>query len=375
MVEEGKLNLAFLVLAERVASMAKYLEPIPISLLVAKVKTDASMWASLRGARVPHAHYGIGILQGVNTASPILKEFIVDIDFPIIGTQTFNLLRLQIGSHFSVLQPKREHLGLPNIEEMVARQVKIRLREERERIYRETREKERRIAQERTKQERELARKWNVPYRGLPSDAPVIRILTRLESRECLSKSDFQTLAEHGAPHLADKLQEIDLLEFEYSETGRPGVLARISSVWKQLQRPDRSLEATGRLFDDRDIARVSLSNRDEAMLLTARGAAHRKLGDLSSARSCANKAVALRSASGHAFCLLGAIDVQENKVSDAEINFSKCEQLTPSYNADDDRREALWSTKHPSEYAAYLLNKDPVRYEWARRFLSRTEF
>jgi tetratricopeptide (TPR) repeat protein len=215
-----------------------------------------------------------------------------------------------------------------------------------------------------------LCRKYNIPDQEVFPDDPILRILEQLDSGEELSDSDLNTVAACGAPELATTYHKLKVFETRYQESGQPEVLAKISSLWNNCGVPALALEATDRVIGPDHVPLIPLSTYTEAILLTTRGASLRRLNRLIEARTCAERAIQLRVNDGHAYCLLGAIDLQEGDVANGERNFSECERLQPQSEADNWRRGALKSAMHPADYAAYLLNKDPERFHWAGNYL-----
>jgi tetratricopeptide (TPR) repeat protein len=215
-----------------------------------------------------------------------------------------------------------------------------------------------------------LARKWDVPVDDYSPDTPVFQILVQLEAGHILTEVQLQLLVEQGAPELASNLDRIRVKELEYSATGKVEILAVISRLWRELDRPDLALRATGRVIGSDHTPLQPMTVNSEATLLTTRGAAFRDLRDLESARFCARRSIDIRPNHGFAYCLLGAIDLQEGDAEKGEENFLQCERLQPQSEADKWRQGAIKRAKYPSEYAAYLLDKNPERFEWARRYL-----
>jgi hypothetical protein len=215
-----------------------------------------------------------------------------------------------------------------------------------------------------------LAEEYHVPLVVFQPDDPILETLRSLHAGHELHASDLDLLVERGAPRYVDTLHEIRVQERKYLETGNVGILARISSLWRELGKPSRAVEVVRRILGFGLTPLQPVPTETEAMLLTTYGGALRDLLDLVGARSCAEKAIALRPNHGYAYCLLGAIDLQEGNHVRGDENLTKCELLNPSGQEDRWRQWAIKKAQHPSDYAAYLLERNPDRHKWARRFL-----
>ncbi len=216
----------------------------------------------------------------------------------------------------------------------------------------------------------QLAEKYDVPISDFSPDDPVFSVLMKLEANAELVDYELQLLADRDAPKLADRLHEIRVCETSFSYTRNPKTLARISGLWRKCKRPDLALDAVNRILGERFSPVIQLHPNVEAMLLTTCGGSLRDLNRLDEAQYCAETAIELRPEHGYAYCLLGAVQIQKGEISSGDANFETCEDLVSARDADALRENALARSKHPSEYAAYLLERDPVRFKWAQRFL-----
>lgn len=374
-----------------------YLEPLNVRFIAQLLGPDKDKWNQISGALIRHADFGVGRLVLARKVPGSKSALNISVEFPEIGVRSVTARGLVTNSSYLTIRLKGEHAALPYLAtaiDLLERQRRTQAADEKraqmQREDRERQEKERHKREEALLASRitqweleagtsrvdsiglfeQLARKWHVPVRQFFPDNRVLDILVRLEKGRTLSGDDLALLAERGAPELADGLDRIRIKEIQYARTGDVGILATLSKEWRRLHRPERALEATGRVIGRDQKLLVTVTNDEEAILLTTRGGAYRDVGDRENARRCAQRSIALRPNHGYAYCLLGAIDVDEGAISSGEASFSECERLSSTSDADALRHSALRSSKYPAEYAAYLLDKDPVRFSWAERFL-----
>jgi tetratricopeptide (TPR) repeat protein len=403
-----------------------HLEPMSLRLIAQELGSDEDKWTQISGSLIIHREFGAGQLLRVIRLSPEKRLFQMAVDFASFGIRTVTVLGLKSDTDYISIRVKREHATLPFLANALnllkqrrqldrADEEKVRKRNEQTQRAQEQRRRERneqaRLARERMalriaqweqqrkeqalraqermapriaqwEQEsgrswadaatvfRQLASDWNVPIHEFFPDNPVFTILEKLENYQPLSRVELEMLGERGAPELANSLDGIRVKEVEYAETGAVGILAAISKLWRGLNRPEMAIQVTGRAIGNDHKPLQPMTHYSEATLLTSRGAAFRDVGDLKNARSCAQRSIDVRPNHGFAYCLLGAIDLDEGDVEQGEANFSECERLPPPSDVDVWRRRSLQSTKFPTEYAAYLLDKNPERFGWARRYL-----
>jgi tetratricopeptide (TPR) repeat protein len=219
---------------------------------------------------------------------------------------------------------------------------------------------------------RALAEKYNVPVGTYDPENPIYVILNKIDAADRLSDYELRCLSESGAPDLANNIDMIQVKEVEYELTENPQILARVSRLWREVGNPERAQEAVRRVLDSNFRPVVHMSAYDESMLLTTCGGSLRDLKRTADARICANRAIALRKErpDAYAYCLLGGVEADAGNYDSAEANFEICAALDPRMNTDNWRKGALKHMKLPSEYAAYLLRKDPEKFGWARGYL-----
>ncbi len=113
---------------------------------------------------------------------------------------------------------------------------------------------------------------------------------------------------------------------------------------------------------------------------LTTRGGAFRDLGNLDAAEQCARKAIECarkaidqNRASYHSYNLLGAIYWQRGKAEEGEEYFAYAESVGAPLQDQVRQKKSALNEAGPQQrraVAKYLLEKDPTKYWWAKRFL-----
>lgn len=142
--------------------------------------------------------------------------------------------------------------------------------------------------------------------------------------------------------------------------------LVRACKCLRDADAPNEALEISAGTLD------LPRSDpRARAALLTSRGGAYRDLGELENARKSAAMALQLEEKSYFAETLLGAICFMEENYDDGVAHFDRAVKYgAKPRDQDEEIRRVLRAVRAPTkkELVAYLLKKDPARFEWARR-------
>jgi tetratricopeptide (TPR) repeat protein len=207
----------------------------------------------------------------------------------------------------------------------------------------------------------QLASLYNVPLTTFEPDCEAYEVLVRLDAGYELQRHELDLLAFLGAPELKDRLLRIRTLETEYSGSGNPWRLTTISGLWNESGRPDWAMQTTGRVLTEDHTPFQPLDRSLLAALLTTRGASLRRLLRREEARQCAMRAIGLDPESFYPHCLLGGIEIDEQRHDAGDASFTRCEEL----GGGEDSRVA--EAKRSSEFAAYLFNKG---YSWAWKYI-----
>ena len=310
-----------------------------------------SLWLSVVDAEIFHADHGKGEITHIPSSHsvriyfdswPRFKEYSVS-QF-INGEFVFSIyISEQIAADLS----RKEKLFLEIKEE-----------EKEEKIRKE-------ISIELGKELRKLANKYHVLLSKVNQDI-IAPLLLKLEKREGLNKNETDYLKANSLDHL--------LATYHYREFKSGGDvwdLVKTSSSLRKAGMSKRAIEITGKylqLLNSGDVA--------YAALLTSRGGAFRDIRDTNSARNCATNAMNKSAQSPHPHNLMGAIHYQEGHPSQGDKQFEKAITLGGSRkNQEFQIRSAF---KHASQdarraIAKHLLDKDPVVYKWANRYVDLT--
>ena len=87
-------------------------------------------------------------------------------------------------------------------------------------------------------------------------------------------------------------------------------------------------------------------------------------------ARACVERAVERNPRSYRAHRLRAAIAIDLGDFETAERSFALCEELEPEVTPEGLRTAEFKRRRFPAEFAAFLLDRDPVRFHWAKRYL-----
>ena len=232
------------------------------------------------------------------------------------------------------------------------------------------------IAQE--KHFAELKVKYRIldPRNELPLE-PFYIIMQKLEREERLDPVlivqliENELLAPEGKIAIAYHRFEALFSEQEFKRSGEKWNLPNASSHWRKAEQPKQALKLTDNLnFDE------IKENKLKSALLTTRGGAFRDIQNLDKAEDCAKQAIEYQPSSHHPYTLMGAICYERHEYLKGDYWFEKAIKRGASPGDQDaEIKRVVKNAKDENkrrEVVEYLLEKDPVRYAWAKSYLKQ---
>jgi len=206
---------------------------------------------------------------------------------------------------------------------------------------------------------------------------PFYTIMQKLEREERLNPLLVVRLIEEGLlsrdGRIAIAYHRLEALfyEQEFLRTGSKWNLPNASSHWRKADEPQQALQLTNNL----DLARIP-ENKLKSALLTTRGGACLDIEHLDEAQKCARQAIEYQPDSHHPYTLMGAICYRQHEYSQGDYWFNEAiERGAESEDVDDEIKRVVRDTKDENkrrEVVEYLLNKEPMRYAWAKSYLKK---
>lgn len=208
-------------------------------------------------------------------------------------------------------------------------------------------------------------------FRDTSPLSPLYKILLKLESKEQLDSADQSWLRKNrlkGPIRIFATRAALDC-ESRFKETGDPWEAVKASSFWRMAEQPGKALAVTEGLTD-----RLGAGNSKlKAALLTTRGGAFRDLKQLDDAEALGQQAIKLNQQSFHPFMLLGAVYYQKGDPQKGDEYFADAIKLGAKPAIQDwEIMKAVGQAGEDEQrvVAQYLLQKDPIKYRWARKYL-----
>ncbi|MGB3649822.1 MAG: hypothetical protein WBA41_01235 [Rivularia sp. (in: cyanobacteria)] len=217
-----------------------------------------------------------------------------------------------------------------------------------------------------------LRRKYQIIDPNLAID-PFYGIMVKLEREERLDPKQVVQLIEerrlsrHGKIAIAYYRLEAIFYEKEYKRTGNKWNLPSASSNWRKADESEKALEVTKNV----NWNQVREADLKSALLVT-RGAAFRDLSQLDEAESCATQAMESQPDNHQPYTLMGAICYDLSNFADGDTWFEMAAERGAD-DTDDEIERIVRMTKDKNqrkEVVEYLLNKDRLRYAWAKSYL-----
>lgn len=200
--------------------------------------------------------------------------------------------------------------------------------------------------------------------------SPLFLILKQIDSGESLDEEQKDWLKKHRF-----FLALACYFEKGVERVGDPWAAVNACSNYRKAGQPERGLEVTCAFA-------VGPSSAGSAMsaILTTRGGAFRDVGDLAQAEQCGLGAIRLEKDNSrqHAdyrpYNLLGAICFQRGDGEKGLKYFDKAHELgAPPFEIERLKQESVERAASPEERRAVaekLLERDPVQYKWAEKYL-----
>lgn len=207
---------------------------------------------------------------------------------------------------------------------------------------------------------------------------PLYTIMQKLEREERLDPLlvvrliEERLLSREGEIAIAYHRLEAIFYEQEFKRTGSKWNLPNASSHWRKADEPQQALQVTNNL----DIAKIT-ENKLKSALLTTRGGACLDIEQLDEAERCARQAIEYQPNSHHPYTLMGAICYRRGEYSQGDYLFN--EAIKRGAELDDvdyEIKRVVRDTKDENkrrEVVEYLLNKDSIRYAWAKSQLKKS--
>jgi len=151
--------------------------------------------------------------------------------------------------------------------------------------------------------------------------------------------------------------------EDEFKRTKNHWLLASGSAHWRKAEEPMRALGLT-----ELDITQLKEAKLRQA-LLTTRGGALRDLGRLQEAELCALDAIKHYSRSHNPYTLMGALCFETRRYDEGYRWFEEARKRGATEKDENAEIKRILSTKQDRDLVEFLLRKDPVRYDWVKRY------
>lgn len=325
---------------------------------------DVALWKLAEGQEVTHTRYGTGRIESAELSSEEIKLSISFED----ETRTFHGKALTNAHFFSDMQLPSAMPGLRQTQERLKEerryqeQLSEQLEKQKEEL-KEQREKERESAEEFAKLRKKYRTQW---HRSSSPSEPLYPILLQIDEGELLNEEEVRWLESHGL-YATLAIYE----EKEYRRSRDAWMLIRASSYWRRAKEARRAVKASEHLLAEH-FASGTPSFR--SAVLTTRGGAFRDLDDLDAAERCAREAIDHKRTSHHPYNLLGAIHWQRGEAEEGDECFVRAQELgrIPQYQERKERERALEvaGPQQREAVAKYLLEKNPSKYGWAKRYL-----
>jgi len=199
---------------------------------------------------------------------------------------------------------------------------------------------------------------------------PAVHILVKLESGDYLDNGDESWLWKNRLAGLIRIFAARAALECEnrFKSTGDRWEAAIASKFWRKAGQSARAIAVTNGL------AEQTLTNsRLKSAILTTRGGAFRDEKNLGEAEACGQQAIQFEHQSFHPYMLLGAVYYQKGEPQKGDDYFATARKLGAKPESQErEIKKAIGKAEVEERriVAQYLLQKDPVKYHWANRYL-----
>jgi len=223
--------------------------------------------------------------------------------------------------------------------------------------YRLNKEKEQSVIQLFTKQKE----KYGIEFCEDSITSNLFEILQKLENSQKLSEQDINWLMSRKDLHSF----LIRAIRVSNELSNNPWDLIKVSKLFRKHKKPQFALIITDKIQLN--------NNKEKSAVCTTRGAAYKDLSEYDKAITLAEKAIYFQPDSYYPYNLLGSIYYKKGLFQKGDEYYSKAIELGSSTEIQD--AEIEFSLENEAEAsvratAAYLLNKDPQKYSWVRKYL-----
>ncbi len=208
-------------------------------------------------------------------------------------------------------------------------------------------------------------------------ESPLYSILKKLNAGVRLSDEEVIWLEGENLLRPSSKIYivhhrlEALFYEKEFLQTKSHWNLVNASAHWRKAENPNWALKQTDRLVY-KHIKPAKL----RAALLTTRGGALRDINELGDAEKCALEAIDQYPDSHNPFTLMGALCYDTGRYDEGDRWFEEAvKRGAKPQDQDAEIKRILRKMKRGrerKELINHLLKKNPVRFDWARRFETR---
>ncbi len=207
------------------------------------------------------------------------------------------------------------------------------------------------------------------------SESKLYLILQKLDKNQRLDAIEIVYLEErklfYGVIRKCYHTIEAQFYETEYKKTGNRWSIPNISSHWRKADQPEKALQSTENINFDK-----IKEDKLKSAILTTRGGAFRDVRELDEAKKCARKAIHFQPSSHHPYTLMGAICYDRYQNLEGERWFKKAiERGASPESIDSEIKKSIARMKDKdkrNKMIRDLLKKDPDRYSWAKKYLSK---
>lgn len=226
----------------------------------------------------------------------------------------------------------------------------------------------------RKREARELRQHFGIGYVESEDYPRVMALLKQVANRQRLKAEDVAWLKTEADDCWTDALQkafhalEAEALTRAWQTSGDPWDAVNASAHWRKADRPEEALRLT-----EAARAQIGPNPKISSALATTRGGAMRDLRRLDDAKTLAGEANRLMPSDYRPCTLLGAVHIELGDLQAGREWYAKAESLGASRQAIDNELRGLLmrsSTKEQQRIREYLLQHDPQRFAWLRRWL-----
>lgn len=229
----------------------------------------------------------------------------------------------------------------------------------------------------RKRETRELRDRFGIDYIEAEHYPRAMRLLWQVASGKRLTIEDAAWLSTEAVDCWTNELQrawhrlEAEALSLAWERNRDPWDAVNASAHWRKADKPQRAIEVTGAA-----LAEAALSPKPRSALLTTRGGAMRDVGCHTEAKTFGLEAHQLTPSDFRPCTLLGAVSMELGDLVAGHEWYAKAEALGAERQSIDQDLRALLVRADPAtrdRIRAYLLQQDPERFAWLRKWAHKT--